>query len=193
MMLIVSSFLAMSVRRFLYDSLVLPGYVAVTSAVILVLHLTFSSRIFRRLVSRVFQSSRSLERDSSPEFILDVPADNLSGEFSAHVTHHGGTVIFAYKVARLAGCLALLGFSIYSFAVDMDFVTPQGLGSGGKWGKKHKHRKHQGYDLSVEEWLEGSMSMTYVCPTRFYGVLWIHTLMLAVRVFAGSRIRFRCV
>jgi hypothetical protein len=158
----------MSVGSFLSDTLVFPGYVAVASAIILILHLTLSSKAFERLLSRVFQRSPSFEQDSSPDFLPDISSDNLSGELqvSAHITHHGGPVIFAYKVARLAGCLALLGFSIYSFAVDMDFASPQGIGSGGKWGKKHKHRKHQGYDLSVQEWLEWSMCMTYVCPTR---------------------------
>jgi hypothetical protein len=160
-------------ESFLSDTLALPGYLSVASAILLVVHLTLSSNAFKRLQSRVFRRPPFFDLDNSPDSRPDINADNVSAEFRAHVAHHGGAVIFSYKVARLVGCLALLGFSIYSFALDIDVVSSQGIGSGGKWGKNHKRKKQQGYNLSVKEWLELSMCMNYVCSTHFKCVLWI--------------------
>lgn len=156
-------------QSFLSDTLAFPGYIASVSATILIVNITFSSNAFKRLQSRVFQRPSSFELDDSGH---DVHVANLSAEFRVHISHHGGGIIFAYKVARLVGCLALLGLSTYPFALDVDVSNPQGLGSQGKWGKKHKHM-HKGYDLSVKEWLDLSMCMNYVCSVHFSVVSWI--------------------
>lgn len=156
--LAISAFLEHEKAVFLSDTLAFPGYIASVSATILIVNITFSSNAFKRLQSRVFQRPSSFELDDSGH---DVHVANLSAEFRVHISHHGGGIIFAYKVARLVGCLALLGLSTYPFALDVDVSNPQGLGSQGKWGKKHKHM-HKGYDLSVKEWLDLSMCMNYL-------------------------------
>ncbi|KAF8230003.1 hypothetical protein L208DRAFT_1378698 [Tricholoma matsutake] len=190
--LAISAFLEQEKAIFLSDTLAFPGYIAVVSAIILILHLTFSSNVFKRLQSRVFQSPPSFELDHLPDSGPDVHAADLSAESSVHISHHGGGVIFVYKVAQLVGCLALLGFSIYSFALDVDVSGCQGLGSGGKWGKKHK-RMHQGYNLSVKE-LELSMCMNYLygsllalislsATSRWSNVASKHLIILLIATF----------
>ena len=150
----------MGLKRFVSNTLAFPGYVAVASAIILILHLILDSNGLKRLQSRVFRRPPSLELNN--QITPDVHVANLPAGFSTHIALHGGRVIFVYKIAQLLGCLALFCLSIYFFSFD-DAIDSQGMGSGGKWGERHKHKKHQGYNLSVKEWLELSMCMNYVC------------------------------
>ena len=154
------------VKRFASDTLAFPGYVAVASAILFILHLILASLSSKR---RVFRRPPALELDNQVNLTPDVHADSLSVELGTHIARHGG-VIFMYKIMRLLGCLALLGVSIYSFSFD-DAVNSQGMGSWRKWREKHKHRKYQGYNPSVKEWLELSLCMNYVCSVHVGSVL----------------------
>ena len=58
----------------------------------------------------------------------------LVTEVKAHISHHGGGVIFAFKLVRLVACLALLGLSIASLALTEARKSEAGQASiFGKW------------------------------------------------------------
>ena len=171
---------------FLCDTLALPGYVAVASAIILISHLILSSAVSQQLHARGFRRTPSLVLDNPPESGLDILPANVSAEFNVHIAHHGGAVI--YKTARLVGYLVLLGFSVYSFIIEVDAFTSGAVRSTGEWGEK-RLRKHRGYNLSVREWLEFSMCLNYVCPLYLAVPYGFNPPMLVIRISVGTYIR----
>ncbi|KAG6827484.1 hypothetical protein H0H92_011587 [Tricholoma furcatifolium] len=87
------------------DTLVLPGLVAASSALVIVIQLFLNSNIFKtRLYSDPTITGE--EEESAPQ---------LNG-IRGHISRHGGNTIFAYRVARLLGSLALVGLSLYGLA-----------------------------------------------------------------------------
>lgn len=73
-------------------------------------------------------------------------------------------MIFAYKIARLTGCLALLGFSLATLILEeTGQIEDYMFGIFGKWGKKHrkhKNKKHAGF--TEAEWLQVALCITAV-------------------------------
>ncbi|GLB36501.1 putative atp-binding cassette [Lyophyllum shimeji] len=75
-----------------------------------------------------------------------------------HVAQHGGKTIFAYKVARLIGCLTLFGLSFYSAILPDD--QPDEVASFSLRKKSKQRVSKPGF--SPHEWLDLSMCLTYM-------------------------------
>lgn len=138
------------------DTLIFPAYAAAASAFILILHIILLSKPLKKLYNRLSPSS-----EPSVEQTTAIPPTGVVPEFKEHISQHGGPTIFAFKVARFLGCLALLGLSVTSLVIDEISKTTD-VGIAGKWGKKHKNKKQPSPALSIEEWLQAAMCMTYV-------------------------------
>lgn len=113
--------------------LLFPAYLAAASALELLLHVVLVCGPVRKLYSGPILSKDDLS---------EVPADpSTSSKLTAHVTAHGGHAIFAYKVARMVGCLALLGLSSASLILD---------------------GKNQSAQPSQSDWLQLALIVSYV-------------------------------
>lgn len=139
------------------DSLIIPVYFAIASAVVLVLHIVLFLKPVQQLWSR-------LRRKDFVEYPEPAPVnrpESLWAEVKQHVQNHGGATIFGFELARLVGCLALLGLSVTSLVLLEEARNP-GADSWGKWGKKHKNKKPKAPAFSVNEWLHVAMCITFV-------------------------------
>ncbi|TFK36798.1 hypothetical protein BDQ12DRAFT_699326 [Crucibulum laeve] len=147
----------------LSDTLIIPAYIAIVSSIALILHLIIVSGTVQRLLARALPQTSNLRTSEVNGDPTDaVPSISLLSDVKQHVASHGGQTIFAFKVARLISCLILLAFSIVSAVADENnHIGDQFSGVFGKWGKKHKHSKRRGPSLSVKEWLDLAMCMTY--------------------------------
>ncbi|KAF8213492.1 hypothetical protein K438DRAFT_1956873 [Mycena galopus ATCC 62051] len=151
------------------DTLVVPAVVAAASAVLLLVHLFLASVWGRKL-----RGASEAEAVDPPSAIRPV---GLVAEVKEHVSHHGGGVIFVFKLVRLVACLALLGFSIASLAITEAHKSETGQASiFGKWGKKHPKKNHDSPALTVTEWLQLALCMTF-----FY------TSVLAITTVSAKR------
>ncbi|KAJ7785936.1 hypothetical protein B0H16DRAFT_1681200 [Mycena metata] len=138
------------------DSLVLPALVGALSTALLLLHLFLASAWGRKLRAFVSRTSESEVVDPAPS----VRPVGVAAEVRQHVAEQGGSVIFAFKLVRVAACLTLLGLSIASFAITE--TRKPGTSIFGKWGKKHpKKTKPETLTLSTAEWLQLAMCMTF--------------------------------
>ncbi|KAJ7770817.1 hypothetical protein DFH07DRAFT_1057900 [Mycena maculata] len=142
------------------DTLIVPAVVAAISAVLLLAHLFWASVWGRKLHAFVSRTPESEVIDVVP--VLELPV-GVAAEVKAHVAEHGGGVIFAFKLVRLVASLILLGLSIASFASD-ELETGK-VSIFGKWGKKHPKKNPQSPALSVAEWLQLAMCMTFFYAT----------------------------
>ncbi|KAJ6589849.1 P-loop containing nucleoside triphosphate hydrolase protein [Mycena vulgaris] len=91
------------------DTLVIPLYVGTASIVTLLLQLLWASGPVLKLRASYFKTV-SPEPEYAPE----------SHSVAAHIKNHGGQGIFAFKVARLVGCLELLVLAIFSLVSEED-------------------------------------------------------------------------
>ncbi|KAJ8703097.1 hypothetical protein PTI98_001750 [Pleurotus ostreatus] len=153
------------------DTLLIPAYFAAFSASLLLIHTCYL------VVSQLLRSSRP-DDDAQNEIGEQQISSGFAAEVKAHVASHGGLNIFAYKVARLVGCLSLLGLSIATLIMDeyemedkqqLDYgygdQVPLGwLGTLAKWGgKKRRHRRRKEVEqLTYNEWLQFAMCMAYL-------------------------------
>ncbi|KAJ7268668.1 hypothetical protein B0H12DRAFT_1009709 [Mycena haematopus] len=92
------------------DSLGFPLYVVVASIVALSLHLLWESEYGFKLRAQYSKTIPTPQSNYAPE----------PSSIARHIEEHGGITIFAYKVARLAGCLILLSLSLVSLALEED-------------------------------------------------------------------------
>jgi len=126
--------------------------VAALSAIALTVHLILVSSVYKRAKSRLFSTTAQVEEP-------DQDSSTLPLNLRDYVAQQGGNTIFAYKVARLFGCLALLGLSICTAVLPDDQLDDSGkLNIFGR--KKRKYRSPQPGFLN--EWLGLAMCMTYV-------------------------------
>ncbi|KAJ7101009.1 hypothetical protein C8R43DRAFT_1141277 [Mycena crocata] len=140
------------------DTLILPALVAVVSAFVLLQHLFWASVWGRKLRAFIFRTSQPEVTDPPPA----LHPVGLVAEVKEHVAHHGGPVIFTFKLARLVACLTLLGLSITTLALTEAHRSETGKASiFGKWGKKHPKKPHAKPALSVTEWLQVAMCMAF--------------------------------
>ncbi|TFK76755.1 P-loop containing nucleoside triphosphate hydrolase protein [Pluteus cervinus] len=95
------------------DTLMVPTYAVGLSALVLLTSAIASSRPYRSLRTRIFSAEESDEEDFA-EDATSTTTTSISSEIRLHVAHHGGIAIFTYRVLQLLGCLALLGFSIFT-------------------------------------------------------------------------------
>lgn len=80
------------------NTLVIPLYIGAASAVALCLQILLESAYFKA--------------------ILPEPESPVESSISDHILKHGGHTIFAFKTARLLGCLVLLGLSTAALVLD---------------------------------------------------------------------------
>ncbi|KAJ7272088.1 hypothetical protein B0H12DRAFT_1200283 [Mycena haematopus] len=92
------------------DSLSFPLYVAVASVAALSSHLLWESEYGYKLRAQYFKTIPTPQPKCAPE----------PSSIARHIDNHGGITIFAYKVARLAGCLILLSLSLVSLTLEED-------------------------------------------------------------------------
>jgi len=94
--------------------------------------------------------------------------EGLWEDLRRHTTIYGGPNIYAFMLARMAGCLTLLALSIASVVADelnADYIDVGGdMGMLGR--KKHHHRgkkwRYFGREWTLEEWLDIWMCATLV-------------------------------
>ncbi|KAJ7164189.1 hypothetical protein C8R46DRAFT_901348, partial [Mycena filopes] len=96
------------------NTLILPLYVATASIIALLLQFFWDSTLGNQLRTALFKT----EPPERQEATSDDAATARS--IHAHIQKHGGKTIFAYKTARLGGCLLLLGLSNAALALDDD-------------------------------------------------------------------------
>ncbi|KAJ6519437.1 hypothetical protein C8R45DRAFT_1066135 [Mycena sanguinolenta] len=165
------------------DTLIVPSVVAAASATFLLVHLFLASAWGHKLRSLVSTTSEPDTEVADP-----VPAIRPVGfvaEVKEHIAHHGGEVIFAFKLVRLVACLGLLGLSIASLAITEAHKSETGQASiFGKWGKKHPKKKHDSSALSVTEWLQLAMCMTF-----FYASILAVTTVSAKRRWSSIAVK----
>ncbi|KAJ7797502.1 P-loop containing nucleoside triphosphate hydrolase protein [Mycena olivaceomarginata] len=99
----------MNAYSFWSDSFSFPLYVASASIVVLLSHLLWESKPGLKLRARYSKTV-----STQPEYASETTS------IAGHVEAHGGTTLFAYKVARLLGCLILLSLSLVSVTLDDD-------------------------------------------------------------------------
>ena len=146
------------------DSLVVPAYLSVASAIILILHVIVSSKPVKQLYRLLLPKSRHTESEpSANDRSQGIHPASFFGQVKEHVHLHGGPVIFTFKVLRLFGCLTLLGVSLATFileeAGDIDDML---YGVNGKWGKKRRKHKHTNEQFTQAEWVQVALVLTSV-------------------------------
>ena len=122
------------------------------------LHIILVSKPVRKLYSRLLPWNLPPVH-IHPTETYDSYQVGFFAEVKEHITRHGGSILFAYKVARLAGCLIFSVLCLATLVQENDTESHQ----FGKWGKKPK-KKHGGRsEISEWEWLQISMSISAVC------------------------------
>jgi len=145
------------------DSLVIPAYISIASAAILILHVILISKTFKRLYARLLPKSMHPGSDpSAQEHLQGVHPASFIDQMREHIALHGGSAIFAHKVARFVGCAVLLGVSIATLILETGQVRVEDVLSGKYWGNKYDHRR-QGDEVFTEAgWLQVALCITTV-------------------------------
>jgi hypothetical protein len=141
----------------------IPLYAASASATLLALRAIFHNRAVRLRHANVAWANQDLPGDVS----LDAQSAGLFAEAKEHIAKHGGAVIFAFKLARLLGCLVLLGLSLATFVLEehsrpvsdgLSLFAAVPLDRRPK--RKHKTHAH----FSYGELLQVAMIVRFVSP-----------------------------
>ncbi|KAJ7156234.1 hypothetical protein C8R46DRAFT_429362 [Mycena filopes] len=94
------------------NTLILPLYVGAASIITFLVQILWDSTLGHQLRTALFKTEPSAQEATDD--------DGAARSIREHIQKHGGKTIFAYKTARLAGCLVLLGLSTAAFALDDD-------------------------------------------------------------------------
>lgn len=146
----------------------IPAYVAVASALVLIIHLVLSSGPLKRLIHHYGSSEDdSVQEETSRTTSLHTSLLSAARE---HVAELGGPVIFAFRAVRALAVLALCGLSIAIFVLDEEgnLNTKDFEAFSKSWGKKHKKSRTGVVTFTKHEWLEFVMCLTYVRPAQFF-------------------------
>lgn len=142
--------------------MLIPVYLALVSVTIALVHLVLLATPLKKYILGPSPTPPVLNPEADP------PTAGFVAELKAHINtsvkSNGGVAIWAYKVARLIGCIALMGVSIAAAVLASD----ESLHTSNKhWGKhKHKHKnKKNKHKFSDYEWLEIALALFYV---RFF-------------------------
>ncbi|KAJ7156242.1 hypothetical protein C8R46DRAFT_1294837, partial [Mycena filopes] len=98
------------------DTLILPLYVGAASIITFLLQIFWDSTLGHKLRTALFKTEQPSERQAATDDDDGAAARSIH----EHIQKHGGKTIFAYKTARLGGCLLLLGLSSAGLALDDD-------------------------------------------------------------------------
>lgn len=145
----------------------MPAYLSAASAIFLILHIIALSKPVKAIYARILPSKRGRgeSQHGTMDPIYGLHPASFFGQFKEHISTHGGVVIYAFKFARLLGCLALLAVSLATLILEetgeIDKLT---FGVTGKhWGKKHKKHRHRKHGVfSDAEWTQGALCVTSV-------------------------------
>lgn len=99
------------------NTLTYPVYIAAASSLILLLHVALAWRPIKRLYVHL-----------TPLWALSNSYDSFEEEPDGQLSRserNGGSVIYAYKLARVIGCFALFGLSLETRELDVPFEWPQ--------------------------------------------------------------------
>jgi hypothetical protein len=139
------------------------------------LHIIILSKPVKALYARLVpnpQSSASLAEASAPEPGQGIYPASLFGQFKLHMSMHGGCIIFAYKAARLVGCLVLLSLSLATLILEESGQIEYIVTGKKHWGKKHrKHRHSKDGEFTDAEWLQVALCLATVCFVLYTGVV----------------------
>ncbi|KAJ8084456.1 hypothetical protein PM082_003226 [Marasmius tenuissimus] len=128
-----------------FNSLILPAYISIASAAILLIHICLVSFILRR-------NSQSEEETSR------IRPGSFALEAKEHVRAHGGIKIYTFKTIRTVCSLGLLGLALTTFIIREMEIDAMNI------EKKPKYR------FKKREWLEAAMCMTFLY-TSFLGFI----------------------
>jgi hypothetical protein len=159
-----------------YSTLMIPAYVAAASAVLLILHLIILSKSVKKVWLRLLSPTTQAEEGPSALFEEATRVNGFFSEVKAFISRHGGSAIFAYKLARFIGCLVFWALSLATFILEVR--EEHSVGAGKVSGRKHRKSRqpHDGYVMfSRAEWLQFALCMTAVSSS-----------LLPVSVFAHS-------
>jgi hypothetical protein len=147
------------------SELMVPSYLAVASALVLLLHIICSSKPIRSIYARLLPKATFQEESRAEERRAAHPI-GFFAEAKEHVLEHGGIPIFAYKVARLAGCFTFLALSAVTFILyEEDSTDTNDFHTLGKWHRKPRRRRGNRDTLfSPGEWLHVAVCATTVRP-----------------------------
>ncbi|KAL0565313.1 hypothetical protein V5O48_016710 [Marasmius crinis-equi] len=141
------------------SELILPLYIVLASGCVLLLHFVSTATPLKKLFGK-----RRSANESTTTQPINPSTEGLVEEVKAHVLNHGGTRTFVFYLVRLACTLALLGLAMVSLVHDVEEGSqPGGLGMLLK--KKKKKKKHPGNvseELTMREWLEFAMCLTFL-------------------------------
>ncbi|KAG5637468.1 hypothetical protein H0H81_004439, partial [Sphagnurus paluster] len=101
------------------------------------------------------------------------------GGIGENNSDHGGNVILAYKIARLVGCLTLLGLTVYS-----SVISEKDSGSIVLCGKQQNCTKLAKKGFSNQWWLILGMCITYVSKPSWSMIASRHISVLLLVTFA---------
>ncbi|KAG9104015.1 hypothetical protein FRC06_006095 [Ceratobasidium sp. 370] len=161
--------LAPSSPKFYAQTLLIPAACATLSAVILVLHVIFTTASARRYIAKLRGRPIALDEED----IEDVPTvrqhTGFFPDLRSHIQGHGGGIIFMWKMLRLLACLALTALTILAIISINEGHKTVGA-TGPDWnvdplGKKHKKHHKREHWFSRAEWMEISMCMFYTYAT----------------------------
>ena len=103
------------------NTLLIPLIAAAASGTLLVAH----------AISYSWNKSRRNTTEDARSLSVAVTEESRSKRFghkiNQHTRNHGGPVIFAFKIARLVGCLALFSLSLATLLLHPGRSTHQGL------------------------------------------------------------------
>lgn len=100
------------------------------------------------------------------------PHEGIISDVKVHIVSQGGSTVFAYKIARLLGCLTLVALTIVSTVLS-DYSKDAWSGDAfetsfkKKKGKGRRKKPKDSSDFSVAEWLQISLCLAYVRDLLF--------------------------
>lgn len=88
------------------------------SGLVLFAHAVSSSCPYRSLCIKVFGIHESDHEDSTEYRTTSTTTTSNFFGLNKNITHHGGVVIFSYRILQFSGCLSLLGLSALTALKD---------------------------------------------------------------------------
>ncbi|KAJ7105184.1 hypothetical protein C8R44DRAFT_858596 [Mycena epipterygia] len=176
------------------DTLIIPAIVSAASAALLVAHIFWVSAWGNALRGLLFKTRKSeVTAVVAPEIRHPI---GLGAAVKQHIAHHGGRVIFVFKLVRLLACLTLFGLSL-AVLVEGQHSDPGILSS---WETKNPQESPASPGLSLTRCLQVAMWIAFsyasilaiaaACASRRWSqilVKHLNTLLLVTFCVYGYR------
>lgn len=150
----------------IFHPLLIPIYLSGVSALVFFATAAYRSTTAKTLRKHIFRTERSLVPNPNDDITEpDAPAETgLWSGARAHIRANGGSVIFAFRVLRLLGCLGLAGISvavlILSESLGESGARFDSLGGSGTINWNHSNQN--GDWLDGNAWIQLSLCLFYV-------------------------------